>query len=75
MIIVDKALQKLGLKQASPIQSRHGGAGFMGHLGLPIKIINSVPRMELVAISNRNLDGPRAYAEAGIEIFHVVELS
>ena len=49
------------------------GAGFMGR-GITNQIINSVPGMELVAISNRNLDGAkRAYREAGIEDIQPVE--
>ena len=43
------------------------GAGFMGR-GLANQIRHSVPGMDLVAISNRSLDGAvRAYAEAGVE--------
>jgi len=49
------------------------GAGFMGR-GIALQIQNSVPGMELVAISNRHLDGAkRAYQEAGVEEFRAVE--
>jgi predicted homoserine dehydrogenase-like protein len=49
------------------------GAGFMAR-GIALQICQFVPGMELVAISNRHLEGAkRAYAEAGIEDFQVVE--
>jgi len=42
------------------------GAGFMGR-GLANQIVNSVPGMRLVAISNRNVEtARRAYDEAGV---------
>jgi len=48
------------------------GAGFMGR-GIVLQIANSVPGMELVAIYNRSVEGAkRAYREAGIEDFEVV---
>lgn len=72
MIIVDKALQAR-FEAGNPVKVGMIGAGFMGR-GIANQIINSVPGMELVAISNRNLDGAkRAYAEAGIEDVHVVK--
>ena len=72
MIIVDKALQSR-FEAGNPVKVGMIGAGFMGR-GIANQIINSVPGMELVAISNRNLDGAkRAYAEAGIEDVQVVE--
>lgn len=71
MIIVDRALQareELG----NPVRVGMIGAGFMGR-GVANQIINSVPGMRLVAISNRNIDSAkRAYTEAGIEDFRVV---
>jgi predicted homoserine dehydrogenase-like protein len=71
MIIVDKALQARA-EAGNPIKVGMIGAGFMGR-GIANQIINSVPGMKLVAISNRHLDGAkRAYAEAGIESFEVV---
>ncbi|MCB0213951.1 MAG: NAD(P)-dependent oxidoreductase, partial [Anaerolineae bacterium] len=66
MIIVDKALEK---RQAdhNPIRVGMIGAGFMGR-GIALQICNYVPGMELVAISNRNIDAARrAYTEAGID--------
>lgn len=72
MIIVDKALQAR-LEAGNPVKVGMIGAGFMGR-GIANQIINSVPGMEIVAISNRNLDGAkRAYAEAGIEDVQVVK--
>jgi predicted homoserine dehydrogenase-like protein len=65
MIIVDQAL-KARQEAGNPVRVGMIGAGFMGR-GIANQIINSVPGMELVAISNRNLDkAQRAYSEAGI---------
>lgn len=72
MIIVDKALEQ---RQASnnPIRVGMVGAGFMGR-GIALQIINVVPGMELVAISNRHMDGARsAYQQAGANRIHEVE--
>ncbi|MVN87139.1 NAD(P)-dependent oxidoreductase [Deinococcus sp. HMF7620] len=66
MILVDRALQA---REAAGTPVRVGmiGAGFMGR-GVANQIVNSVPGMRLVAISNRTLAGARrAYAEAGME--------
>jgi len=72
MIIVDKALQARA-EVGNPIRVGMIGAGFMGR-GLANQIINSVPGMELVAISNRTLNAAkRAYSDAGIEEVQVVE--
>jgi len=72
MIIVDKALQARA-EAGNPVKVGMIGAGFMGR-GIANQIVNSVPGMEIVAISNRSLDGAkRAYAEAGIEDVQVVE--
>lgn len=66
MIIIDRALQTRKAA-GNPIKVGMIGAGFMGR-GIANQIINSVPGMELVAISNRQLDAAkRAYTEAGIE--------
>ncbi|MDJ0732498.1 MAG: Gfo/Idh/MocA family oxidoreductase [Nostocaceae cyanobacterium] len=66
MIIVDKALQARA-EAGNPVKVGMIGAGFMGR-GIANQIINSVPGMELVAISNRQIDAAkRAYAEAGVE--------
>ncbi|MFQ4145138.1 NAD(P)H-dependent oxidoreductase [Chlorogloeopsis sp. ULAP02] len=70
MIIVDTALAARA-EAGNPIKVGMIGAGFMGR-GIANQIINSVPGMELVAISNRNLDAAkRAYSEAGIEEFKI----
>lgn len=72
MIIIDTALAK---RQAAgnPIRVGMIGAGFMGR-GVANQIINSVPGMELVAVSNRNLAGAeRAFHEAGRTDTVVVE--
>lgn len=72
MIIIDKALQARA-EQGNPIKVGMIGSGFMGR-GIVNQIINSVVGMELVAISNRNLEGARrAYAEAGIENVQAVK--
>ncbi|MCB0164531.1 MAG: NAD(P)-dependent oxidoreductase [Anaerolineae bacterium] len=66
MMIIDKALEK---RQAdnNPVRVAMIGAGFMGR-GIALQIGNYVPGMELVAISNRNIDAARrAYSEAGID--------
>ena len=66
MIIVDKALQKLE-QDGKPIRVGMIGAGFMGR-GIALQLLNVVPGMDLVAISNRHLDGAvRAYNEAGVQ--------
>jgi predicted homoserine dehydrogenase-like protein len=71
MIIVDRALQARA-EAGNPIKVGMIGAGFMGR-GIANQIKNSVPGMELVAISNRSLDAAkRAYSEAGIEDYKEV---
>lgn len=71
MIIIDTAL-KARACAGNPVRVAMIGAGFMGR-GIANQIANSVPGMELVAISNRNLDAAkRAYSEAGIENFQTV---
>lgn len=71
MIIVDKALQARAAAN-NPIKVGMIGAGFMGR-GIVNQIFNSVLGMEIVAISNRHLEGAkRAYTEAGIENVQVV---
>lgn len=52
MIIVDSALRARE-EQGSPIRVAMVGAGFMGQ-GLANQIVNSVPGMRLVAVSNRH---------------------
>jgi predicted homoserine dehydrogenase-like protein len=64
MIVVDTALQRRAA-EGRPVRVGMIGAGFMGR-GLANQIINSVPGMKLVAVSNRTLEtAKRAYTEAG----------
>ncbi len=66
MIIVDTALQKRQ-DAGNPVRVAMVGAGFMGR-GIALQINTAVPGMELVAISNRHIEGARrAYREAGID--------
>ena len=72
MIIVDKALEKRQ-QENNPIRVAMIGAGFMGR-GVALQILNAIHGMELMAISNRHLDGAkRAYLEAGVEEVRAVE--
>lgn len=74
MIIVDTALRKREA-DGNPIRVGMIGAGFMGR-GVANQIVNSVPGMRLVAVSNRTLAGAqRAYREAGREPVTVESLS
>lgn len=71
MIIIDRALRARAAA-GNPIKVGMIGAGFMGR-GIANQIVNSVPGMELVAISNRQIDAAKqAYSEAGIEDIEVV---
>lgn len=71
MVIVDTALAKRQAEN-NPVKVALIGAGFMGR-GIVLQIANSVPGMELVAIYNRTVEGAkRAYREAGIEDFEIV---
>jgi predicted homoserine dehydrogenase-like protein len=71
MVILDTALAKRQ-SDNNPVKVALVGAGFMGR-GIVLQIANSVPGMELVAIFNRTTEGAkRAYREAGIEDFEVV---
>ncbi|OYD91898.1 NAD(P)-dependent oxidoreductase [Nostoc sp. 'Peltigera membranacea cyanobiont' 210A] len=71
MIIIDRALQTRAAA-GNPIKVGMIGAGFMGR-GIANQIVNSVPGMELVAISNRQISAAKqAYSEAGIEDIQVV---
>ena len=71
MVIVDTALAKRQ-EENNPVRVGLVGAGFMGR-GIVLQIANSVPGMEMVAIYNRSVEGAkRAYREAGIEDFEVV---
>ena len=65
MIIVDRALRARA-EAGRPIRVAMVGAGFMGR-GVANQIVNSVPGMRLVAISNRHVEAARrAYVEAGV---------
>lgn len=71
MFIVDTAL-KAREEAGNPVRVGMIGAGFMAR-GITNQILNSVPGMELVAISNRNVDkAKRSYQEAGVEEVAVV---
>ncbi|MEH1933043.1 MAG: Gfo/Idh/MocA family oxidoreductase [Nostoc sp.] len=71
MIIIDRALRARAAA-GNPIKVGMIGAGFMGR-GIANQIVNSVPGMELVAISNRQIEAAKqAYLEAGIEEIQVV---
>jgi predicted homoserine dehydrogenase-like protein len=70
MIIVDTALQRRR-DEGNPIRVAMVGAGFMGR-AIALQILTVVPGMELVAISNRHLDGARrAYLDAGAAVDNV----
>jgi predicted homoserine dehydrogenase-like protein len=72
MVIIDSALRRRA-DEGNPVKVGMIGAGFMGR-GIANQIINSVPGMTLVAISNRHIEGARrAYAEAGAEAIIEVE--
>jgi predicted homoserine dehydrogenase-like protein len=64
MLIVDTALKKREA-EGKPVRVGMIGAGFMGR-GLANHILNNVPGMKLVAVSNRTLAGAKlAYVEHG----------
>jgi predicted homoserine dehydrogenase-like protein len=66
MIIIDTALQKRAAEN-NPIKVGMVGAGFMGR-GIALQILRYTQGMELVAISNRTLEGAvRAYNEADVD--------
>jgi predicted homoserine dehydrogenase-like protein len=72
MIIIDKALEKRH-QEGNPIRVAMVGAGFMAR-GIALQICQFVQGMELVAISNRHIEGAiRAYKKAGVEDFQVVD--
>jgi predicted homoserine dehydrogenase-like protein len=65
VIIVDRALRKLAAA-GRPIRVAMIGAGFMGR-GVANQVVNSVPGMALVAVSNRHVAAARrAYVDAGV---------
>jgi predicted homoserine dehydrogenase-like protein len=64
VIVVDTLLRKRAA-EGRPVRVAMIGAGFMAR-GIANQIVNSVPGLALVAISNRTLDrAVQAYAEAG----------
>ena len=66
MLIVDTALQRRHA-EGNPVRVAMVGAGFMGR-GIALQINSAVQGMELVAVSNRSIDGARrAYNEAGVK--------
>jgi len=66
VFIVDQELEKRA-KAGNPVRVGMVGAGFMAR-GIALQMLRYVPGMELVAISNRNVDqARRAYAEGGEE--------
>lgn len=70
-MIIDSVLQKR-YEDGNPVRVGMVGAGFMGR-GVALQIFSAVPGMELVAISNRNVEGARrAFVEAGCN--NVVEV-
>ena len=65
MIIIDTELRRRA-EANNPIKVGMIGAGFMAR-GVALQLLKYVPGFDLVAISNRNIDGAsRAYSEAGI---------
>ena len=72
MIVVDEAL-KARSQAGQPIRVAMVGAGFMGR-GIANQIVNSVPGMELAAISNRHLSrAVEAFEQAGVKDVETVE--
>jgi predicted homoserine dehydrogenase-like protein len=66
MIIVDRALEQRE-RDKNPVRVAMVGAGSMGR-GIALQILNSIPGMRLVAISNRHPEAAkRIYAEAGVK--------
>ena len=72
MIIVDRALQQRE-HDKNPVRVAMVGAGFMGR-GIALQILNTIPGMRLVAISNRHVEAAkRVYAEAGAKFVASVD--
>jgi predicted homoserine dehydrogenase-like protein len=71
MFIVDTALKKRA-EEGRPVRVALVGAGFMAR-GVANQIVNSVPGMKLVAISNRTIaTAGRAWSEAGVNVYKEV---
>jgi predicted homoserine dehydrogenase-like protein len=65
MFIVDRELERLQ-RAGTPIRVGMVGAGFMAR-GIARQMLYYTPGMELVAISNRNVEGARkAFSECGV---------
>ena len=72
MIIVDRALQQRE-RDGNPVRVAMVGAGSMGR-GIALQILNSIPGMRLVAISNRHPEAAkRIYVEAGAQSVTAVD--
>ena len=72
MILIDSALERRQ-SEGKPIRVGVIGAGFMAR-GIALQILNSVPGMELVAISNRSLEAARrAFTEANAK--NIIEVN
>jgi len=72
MILIDSALAERD-RTGNPIKVAMVGSGFMGR-GIALQIQTAATGIELVAISNRHIEGARrAYDEAGIGEVRVVE--
>jgi predicted homoserine dehydrogenase-like protein len=72
MIIVDRALQQRE-RDKNPVRVAMVGAGFMGR-GIALQVLNSIPGMRLVAISNRHPEAAKkVYAEAGAKCVKTVD--
>jgi predicted homoserine dehydrogenase-like protein len=72
LIIVDKKLEEIE-SQGNSIRVALIGAGFMGR-AIALQILRSVPGMDVVAISNRDIEKARhAYMEAEVEEIRFVE--
>jgi predicted homoserine dehydrogenase-like protein len=66
MIIVDSALSAR-LAARNPVKVALVGAGYMGR-GIALQILSAMPGLQLVAISNRNVEKAKlAYHDAGVE--------
>ncbi len=72
MIIVDTAL-KARQESGNPVRVGMIGSGFMGW-GIANQMINSVPGLDLVAVSSRNLDNAkRSYSESRVTDVRIVK--
>ena len=66
MIIIDNLLEKRQ-EEGKPFKVAMIGTGFIGR-GVALQILNNVPGIDIVAISNRRIEGAiNAYKGAGID--------